>query len=210
MPIARDMEPETRAAVGALQERGYPVFPIRGIPQVDVVRALLASDAMRAGFRETLWIDSDIVFEPDDVERLREHGLPFTCGLYVKKGRPEFAAKIAASVERVALGVGGGLVELDYVGFGFCHVRREVYEAVGRTLPVCEGMYDPAKPLTPYFQPMAVQHAGKWHYLGEDIAFCHRVREAGFKILADTRIRLGHVGRKVWDWNDLSTETGSV
>ena len=30
---------------------------------------------------ETLWIDSDIGFEPDSVEQLRSHRLPIVCGI---------------------------------------------------------------------------------------------------------------------------------
>lgn len=203
-PIARDAEPETRSGIAELQSRGYKVVPIRGVPQVDIARSIIASRAMRAGFKETLWIDSDVVFDPDDVEKLRRHGLPFTCGLYVKKGRPEFAAKFLDESATVTLGSGGGLVELGYVGFGFTHVRAEVYATIAKSLPECEGQYDPADKLTPYFLPMVVPHEGKHHYLGEDIAFCHRARKAGFKIMADTTIHLGHVGRKVWTWKDLN------
>jgi hypothetical protein len=39
-------------------------------------------------------------------------------------------------------------------------------------------------------------------YLAEDFAFCHRARSCGFKIMADTRIRLWHVGRYRFGWED--------
>ena len=34
-----------------------------------------------------MWIDSDVVFYTDDLERLRAHKLPLVCGIYAKKGR---------------------------------------------------------------------------------------------------------------------------
>ena len=46
----------------------------------------LATDALMQGFEETMWIDSDVAFSPDDVQQLRDHDLPITCGIYPKKG----------------------------------------------------------------------------------------------------------------------------
>ena len=43
---------------------------------VDAVRNQLASGAQRVGFAEFMWIDADIVFDPDDVEKLRAYNLP--------------------------------------------------------------------------------------------------------------------------------------
>ncbi len=39
-------------------------------------------------------------------------------------------------------------------------------------------------------------------YLAEDFAFSHRARSAGFKIFADTTIRLGHLGTYGYSWED--------
>ena len=46
----------------------------------------------------------------------------------------------------------------------------------------------------PFFMPFG--HDGI--YLSEDYAFCQRATWAGYKILADTRIILGHVGEHVY------------
>ena len=42
---------------------------------------------------------------------------------------------------------------------------------------------------------------GHW-YLAEDWAFCQRARECGYKIVADTTIRLWHVGSYAYGWED--------
>lgn len=47
----------------------------------------MASDAMRDEFAETLWIDSDVGFEPDDVEQLQKLDLLLSCGIYPRKGK---------------------------------------------------------------------------------------------------------------------------
>jgi hypothetical protein len=45
----------------------------------------MASDALAQGFDELMWIDSDGVFDPDDVDKLRQHDLPLVCGICAKK-----------------------------------------------------------------------------------------------------------------------------
>lgn len=39
-------------------------------------------------------------------------------------------------------------------------------------------------------------------YLSEDFSFSHRARQAGYKIHADSTIRLGHIGRYTDAWQD--------
>jgi hypothetical protein len=205
VPVARDIEPETQEALSELQARGYVVRILRGGSQVDLVRSAMASKAVQDGFAETLWIDSDVMFNPDDVERIRLHGKPITAGLYVKKTLAGFACKFKPAQDGMTFGVGGGLVELEYAGMGFTHVRREVYEAVARVcdMPKCGGNYDPALTITPYFIPMVIPEGEGHCYLSEDYSFCYRARLAGFEPMADTRIKLGHAGRRVLTWDDL-------
>ncbi len=40
---------------------------------------------------------------------------------------------------------------------------------------------------------------------GEDYAFCERARTAGITVLADTSIRLWHVGNHPFAWEDAGT-----
>ncbi len=67
--------------------------------------------------------------------------------------------------------------------------------------------------MVPYFMPMILpvkpqspgsdENRTDTHlYLAEDFAFSHRARSAGFKIFADTTIRLGHLGSYGYSWED--------
>ncbi len=47
--------------------------------------------------------------------------------------------------------------------------------------------------------------AGPW-YLAEDYAFCERARQCGFKIMADTSIRLWHIGEYAYGWEDAGSQ----
>ncbi len=72
---------------------------------VDAARNQMAADALAAGFDELMWVDSDVAFDPADVARLRTHGLPFTCGLYPKKGPRQFACELLPGTPAVRFGV---------------------------------------------------------------------------------------------------------
>ncbi|HEX5444103.1 MAG TPA: hypothetical protein VFW87_09760, partial [Pirellulales bacterium] len=43
-------------------------------------------------------------------------------------------------------------------------------------------------------------------YLAEDYGFCRRARQCGFKIYADTSIRLWHIGSYRYGYEDASAE----
>lgn len=206
VPVGGSVEPGCEAGLRALEHRGYQVRRVRGFSQIDVGRNQLATDALREGFPELLWIDSDVVFDPNDVERLRSHQLPFACGIYAKKSRREFACSFLPGTEKILFGAGGGLIEILYAGFGFVHTRRELYETIQQKceLPECNTNF--GSPMLPFFMPLPIpQGTGHW-YLGEDYAFCERARRSGFKIMVDTRIRLWHVGSYPFGWEDAGGE----
>lgn len=206
VPVAHHIEPACEDALRTLEWRGYTVRRVRGYSAIDQGRNQIASDALRDGFEELLWIDSDIGFEPDAVERLRSHGLPIACGVYPKKAKRSFALNFSAGTKQVSFGSGGGLIEIPYAGAGFLHTRREVYHAVQQRfrLPACNERFGPS--MIPFFQPLVIPDgAGHW-YLAEDYSFCHRARECGYRIMADTTIRLTHIGSYHYGWEDAGGE----
>jgi hypothetical protein len=137
-----------------LEERGYVVRRIRGFSQIDVARNCIASDALRDGFIETIWIDSDIGFHPDDVERLRSHKLPIVCGIYPKKGKRQLTCKFLPETTSVHFGAGGGLLQILYAATGFLYVHRDAYLQIQShlKLPVCNQAF--GESVVPWFQPL--------------------------------------------------------
>ena len=114
----------------------------------------IATDALAAGYEETFWIDADIEFHPDSVERVRSHGLPITTGIYARKGARALASQTLPGTTTLRVGKGGGLCEILYAGAGFLHVRREVYRTIQErlALPICNERF--GRPVVPYFLPM--------------------------------------------------------
>ncbi|WP_245545815.1 hypothetical protein [Nocardia higoensis] len=166
----------------------------------------MATDALADGFDELMWIDSDIGFDPDAVDLLRSHDLALVSGIYPKKGLRELACSLMPDTERIDFGEAGGLLEIRYAAAGFLYTRRELYEkmAVHEGLPVCNRRF--GRGTVPYFLPLLLPQGKRDHwYLGEDYAFCERARRSGFGVFADTRIRLEHIGRHGYTWEDAGS-----
>jgi hypothetical protein len=153
-------------ALVELERRGYAVRRLPGYAAIDQARNQMATDALAAGFEETLWIDADMAFDPDDVDRLRAHQLPIVCAIAAKKGARSLACHALPETTEFVFGAAGGLTELFYAGTGFLLVRRQVYLDIQErlALPVCNQRF--GRPVVPFFQPMIRTDAqGHW-YLG--------------------------------------------
>jgi hypothetical protein len=189
-----------------LEKRGYTVRRGKGFSAIDQGRNQMTSEALHDGFAETMWIDSDIGFQVDAVERLRSHDLPIACGLYPQPGARKIACHLLPGTETIVFGEAGGLLEIKYAAAGFLHVRREAYELIRDSLklPRCNTRFGRGN--WPFFMPGAfddptAESTGQ-RYLTEEFAFSHRARQAGLKIMADTTIRLWRTGSYGFSWED--------
>src|SRR5436853_430409 len=71
VPANYGIEPECERALVQLERHGYPVWRIPGFAAIDQCRNQAATDALARGFEELFWIDADIAFDPEAVDRLR-------------------------------------------------------------------------------------------------------------------------------------------
>lgn len=150
-------------------------------------RNALAYEAIKRKADRVLWLDSDMVFPPDLLERMAavmdEHSLDFLTGLYFRRTAP-FTPVLYDKLETVdgkldavkTTSVPDGLFEVAGCGFGAVLMRTEVLMAT---------CLDAGQ----MFEPMPG--------IGEDLAFCLRARKVGYKIICDPSITLGHVGHQV-------------
>jgi len=202
VPVADHIEPTCEASLRELERRGYGVFRVHGYKQIDLARSQMASDALAAGYEETFWIDADTAFHPDVVDRLRSHNLPLVCGIYAKKSKRELAIHALPGTGDIQFGKGGGLLEILYGPTGFLLVRREVYDKMRNRLELPECRADTGRTLVPYYAPLIRADGDGWWYLAEDFSFCERARQCGYKIVADTTVRLLHIGKYFYGWED--------
>ena len=153
-----------------------------------------ARNEMTASFLTTehshmMWIDADIEFEPKNIASLWNMEADVAVGVYAMK-KPDkqwFAAwKDGALVKD--LDQFNGPIEVDYAGTGFMMIRRNVIKTLAAKAPSYEGPNGrvPALYMTP------IHDDG---FESEDYHFCRLAREAGFKIMMDPSVRLGHIGQ---------------
>lgn len=123
-----------------------------------------------------MFIDSDMVFEPTDIDRLASHDLPFVTAMAFKRTppfQPCFYTKILYENEKPKLEVpidySEGLLEIEGAGMACVIIKREVFEQVEK----------------PYFFPKPG--------LGEDLTLCLKLKEAGIKMYCDTTVNFGHL-----------------
>lgn len=203
VPALDRIVPQVDASLRTLEREGIRVHRAFGQSAIDSARCRLATQALGAGYEEILWIDSDVGFEPADVQRLRDHGLALVGGVYAKKAEQTLTCIHLPGTPAILFEPGSAPVDVLYLPGGFLYTRAEVYRAVQQRceLPTCNRAFETAG-LVPYFMPMIVQHQDQPVYLGEDYAFCHRARQAGFRVMADPGIRLTHYGSYGWTLED--------
>jgi hypothetical protein len=206
VPVHRYIEPQCEQGLRELQIRGYHVQITYGHSAIDFGRSCMASQALAdvKGFEEIMWIDSDIGFNPDDIERLRNHDLLFCCGLYPVRGSSQFVCYFLPGKTELQFGRNGGLIEVYSAGLGFVHTRRVLYEQIKTTCELPECKQTAGQVVIPWFIPELIRNGSEWAYYTEDLAFCHRVRKCGHKIMADTTVELSHIGPHGFTWKDVA------
>ena len=151
-------------------------------------RNALGKRALEMGADYVLWLDSDIMFEPELLENmmktLTENDLDFLTGIYYRRVEP-YTPVVCNELYFDEEGkcywndfkqLPEGLFEVGGCGFGCVLMKAEVLLDV-------QGRFGDM------FSPI--------HLVGEDYSFCWRVRECGYKIIADPSIHLGHVGNTI-------------
>jgi hypothetical protein len=163
-------------------------------------RNVIAETFLRSQFDALMFIDADIEFEPDDVGKLWQLGVPVACGVYTMKrdGAPYAAwvqGELVRDLERFA-----GPVEVDKAGTGFLMIRREAFEKLKPSVDqVLESVLGETVPVHRFFSQMVVPYEdGTAIELSEDYSFCERWTRIGGKIVMDPSVRLRHHGTKAY------------
>jgi GT2 family glycosyltransferase len=140
------------------------------------------TDPALANVTHLWWVDDDMVFAPDAFARLLAHDVPIVGGLCHGRRAPAYSPIVlkrdaVTKNYRYWYDFPRGLVEVDATGSAFLLVQREVYEAIETKLP------------------NEFPYSNRGH--GEDVAFCERAAEVGYKTVLDTTIEVGHVAEVV-------------
>lgn len=168
-----------------------------GESHVNRVRNRLAKRFLNTDCTHMLFIDSDIAFSANHITALLKRDLPIIGGMYSKKdiGEPQWVVNAIEGIEKPDE---DGLIEVKYVGSGFMLIAREVFETLIHSYPIPFDIFYDDDSDQKMGRCCNFFHAGVWpettRWLSEDWWFCESARAAGFKIHADTKCTLAHVG----------------
>ncbi len=155
-----------------------------------------------------LFIDSDIIFEPEDVYRLIQADKDVIAGMYPKKYIVWDRLKKNPDAERVDFPIGGEIkvtdddyVESNYLPTGFLMVKREAILKLIAEHPELKYRND----IDGYgfdndnFYNLFNAGVRNGIYESEDWGFCSLWKESGGQVLIHPDINLKHVG-----WHEYS------
>lgn len=145
----------------------------------------LARQALKSDADWVLWLDSDMVFAPDTLQRMlkvcKDNDIDFLTAVCFRR-KPPYTPCLFDRLEKVDKGasytalmsVPEGLFKVGGCGFAGVLMASDVLLSVqskfnGR-------MFDPMDGF------------------GEDVSFCWRARQCGYDIWCDSSIEFGHVG----------------
>lgn len=151
--------------------------------QVDAARNELAKRACAGGYDRVLWIDSDMTFEPDLLEKLAqdmEEGWDAVTALYFKRTFP----LEPVIYSRIDTEKPEAVTFWDYPQDALFQVAGCGFGAVLTTTQALRETEEP--PFLPFL------------HLSEDLSFCVRMAEKGRRIACDSRIKCGHMGTIVF------------
>ncbi len=184
--------------ISKVAAHGMPTRPEASIAlSMDVVessvihtnREQLCKRAIAAEMTHLLFLDDDMVFEPNILEVMLGRRQPVVCTNYLIKTEPakDFVA-VSLEGHRVQTREHStGLVPIAYSGFGVSLFEIEVFK----------------KTPQPWFLPKFMPETDS--YTTEDNPFYERVRDAGFEVFLDQDASklVSHLGSKSWNWSEV-------
>lgn len=147
-------------------------------------RNKFAIAAIKNEYDYVMWFDSDMTFAPDTLVKLLDDDKDIVSGLYFRRTSP-YTPVLFKDIQLTESMYEGNkivhyndypkdsLFEVAAVGFGCILVKTKVFADI---ILDCGTIFEPM------------------NRLGEDIAFCVRAKNAGYKVYCDSRIKCGHIG----------------
>ena len=142
-------------------------------------RNKIVEDALKTEAEWIFFLDDDLLFEPNCLNKLLERNVDAVVGLSLRRSVPFFPLAYRGQKEDgrctpiTLTSETSGLIEIDAATAGGLLIRRNVFE----------------KMQEPYFKMAQIPGSDA----GEDLWFCMNMRKAGFKLWLDTDVRFGHI-----------------
>jgi GT2 family glycosyltransferase len=191
MPVYDSVHVETVSSLLALYRDCQTPVIIRFVPYtyIHLARNMLLMEAIDLDATHLLFIDADMVFPKDGLDKLIAHDKDIIGGLYhtrAEKHNPVIYRKKGDSLEIIEDYPKDKIFKVDVIGTGFLLIKMEVFKNM---------------------QPPFFYYADPEEYglksvhladLGEDTTFCLKARKNNYKIFCDPTIKIGHIGKEIY------------
>lgn len=157
---------------------------------------------LESEYKYLMFIDSDIVFSREHINKLRGHDKGIVGGIYLKKTLPY------QPVMNAKLGEEDGLIVMREIGTGFMMIRRDVLGAMYEMWPEHRYKPDDDEPKGGYYFDWFRVGVKDGRYLSEDYFFCQMAADLGIKTYLDTSIMVEHWGKIKYPMQDIKLIEG--
>ena len=149
-----------------------------------------------------LWIDSDIVLNPNSLQLLwnaaNKNSMPVVSGVYFISYEPEKSlmqpkpsifkeGRTYYELENIHPLPHNKVIEIDFAGFGFLLMHKSIISKIRAT--------------SPDYSLFAEEHNVGDNFVSEDIAFFKKLKKSGIKVHAHTGAVVEHMKRFSFDIN---------
>jgi hypothetical protein len=171
----------------ALVKHGIPfeLGIMEGNCHVDDGRNSLVAQFMAGNCSDMLFIDSDLLWQPENTLKILSHDEDLICGAYrYKSNSGDYP------IGRILGTDANGILEVSFAPTGFMRIRREVFEK----LYPSQSRHGTDNPVSVYFER---RFNGKTRD-GGDVTFCRKWIAAGGKVKVDPTMYFSHIGEERW------------
>lgn len=144
---------------------------------------------LKTDYERLLFIDADIEFDVDDIQKLWNLDVDVAVAAYSMK-RPDCPLSAWENGKLVEIEDRTEPFEVDYAGTGFMMIKRKVFKDLQKAHPELDHEEGTVGKCHAWFDcPI-------WDgiQMSEDYNFCRKWRNLGGKVILDPTIRLGHWG----------------
>ena len=175
---------------------------VSGCSIITMARNMLVDQFLKTDCTDLLFIDADVIAEPDHILRLMAQSgdKDITAGAYPRRRKDKMFFMHLHYDENGDLEFDGSMMRINRVGTGFMLVRRNVVEALAERAQTYLGQ-DGVSQMANVFEFQLKDGM----FVGEDYAFCDAARALGYKVWLDVDISLPHVGTEEFT-NDFKSE----
>lgn len=167
------------AGISAATKANFSISNVRS-SIVAAGRNMLVDLTQTLGATHLMFLDSDMVFPSETVDRLLSYNKDIVGCVYSSRNEP--VRILGTTFDGKTVNVESGLHRMAMIPTGCMLINMDVFLRMKK----------------PYFRGRIDEEAGR--IIGEDIEFCEKAISLGFEIWCDVELstRIGHVGQRVF------------